>query len=154
MRALLGIVHGSSLIHRKETIENSPQREFVRVAKVSCGRKKSSDLAAGDILLTVGDNEVRQTSDLRDMFTLKSLNMLIIRDQKEMRVNVPTVAISSWQSDRVVWFSGAQLEPPYFPLPLCARKLYSQIFVTRSRREAQRRCTASLSTTVSLASMV
>lgn len=70
----------------------------------------------------VEDNEVRETSDLRDMFTLDSLNMLIFLNQIEMRVNVPTVAISSWQSDRVVWFSGVQLESPYFPLSLCARK--------------------------------
>ena len=41
--------------------------------------------------------------------------------------------MSGWQSDRVLWFSGAQLEQPYFPLPLCARKLYNQIFVTSRR---------------------
>ena len=81
----------------------------------------------------LGDNPVKQMSDLRDMFTLKSLDMLVVRNQIEIRVNVPTVAMSNWQSDRVVWFSGAQLEPPYFPLPLCARKLYSQIFVTSRR---------------------
>ena len=44
-----------------------------------------------------------------------------------------TIATSSWQSDRVVWFAGAQFEPPHSPIPLAARKLYSQIFVTSVR---------------------
>lgn len=96
----------------------------VRVVKVSCSQE-TIDLVANDILLTLGDNAVRQMSNLRDMFTLESLNMSVVRNQIEIRVNVPTVAMSSWQSDRVLWFSGAQLEQPYFPLPLCARKLYN-----------------------------
>ncbi len=129
---LLRIVQGFLLMHHKDTMENFPQREFIRVAKVSCSQEPTG-LAAGDILLMLGDNAVTQMSDLCDMFALENLNMSVVRNQTEMRVNVPTVATSSWQSDRVVWFSGAQLEPPYFPLPLCARKLYSQIFVTSWR---------------------
>ena len=104
----------------------------VRVVKVSCSQEPTG-LVAGDILLTLGDNAVRQMSNLRDMFTLESLNMSVVRNQIEIRVNVPTVAMSSWQSDRVPWFSEAQLKQPYFPLPLCARKLYNQIFVISRR---------------------
>ncbi len=125
---LLRIVQEFWLIHHKDMIENFPQRKFIRVAKVSCSQEPT-DLAAGDILLMLRDNAVTQMSDLHDMFTLENLSMSIIRNRTEIRVNVPTVATSR-RSDRVVWFSEAQLEPPHFPLPLCARKLYSQIFVT------------------------
>ncbi len=128
---LLRIVQGFWLIHHKDTIENFPHRKFIRVAKVSCSQEQTG-LAAGDILLMLGDNAVTQMSDLRDMFTLENLSMSVIRNRTEIRVNVPTVATSR-RSDRVVWFSGAQLEPPHFPLPLCARQLYSQIFVTSWR---------------------
>ena len=72
-------------------------------------------------------------SNLRDMFTPESLDMSVVRNQIEIRVNFPTIAMSSWQSDRVLWFSGVQLKQPYFPLSPCARRLYSQIFVTSRR---------------------
>ena len=98
---LLRIVQGFLLIHHEETIRNFPQREFVRVAKISCSQEPTG-LTAGDILLMLGDDAVRQMSDMRDMFTLESLNMLVVRNQSEIRVNVPTVAMSSWQRDRVV----------------------------------------------------
>ncbi len=71
-------------------------------------------------------------SDLRDMFTLENLNMSVVRNRTEIGMNVSTVATSR-RSDRVVWFSEAQLKPPHFPLSLRARKLYSQIFVTSWR---------------------
>lgn len=80
-----------------------------------------------------GKDYVTEMSDLRDMFTHESLEMSVIRHQIEVDLDVPTIPISRWQSDRVVWFAGAQLEPPYSPVPLCAGKLYSRIFVTHVR---------------------
>ena len=70
-------------------------------------------------------------SDLYDMFTEKSLRMSVIRRQVKVDVDVPTIPVSSRQSNRVVWFAGAQFEQPYSPVPLCARGLYSQVFVTQ-----------------------
>ena len=102
---------------------------FIQVAKVSCCHGEQG-LATGDILLKLGDNPVTQMSDLRIMFTHKSLALSIIRNTKKTDIIVPTIPLSSWRGDKVVWFCGAQLESPYSPIPFCARKLYSQIFVT------------------------
>ncbi len=80
-----------------------------------------------------GKNLVTQMSDLRDMFADESLRMSIIRRQVRMEVDVPTIRVSTRQSNRVVWFAGAQFELPYSPIPLCTRELYSRIFVTGVR---------------------
>ncbi len=71
-----------------------------------------------------------QMSDLSAMFTHESIRMSVIRRQVEVDVDVPTITVSSRQSDRIVWFAGAQFEPPYSPVPFYTRKLSSQIFVT------------------------
>lgn len=61
--------------------------------------------------------------DLSDMFTNESLMVSVIRCEVEVEVDMPTILISSRQSDRVVWFVGARFEPPYSPVPLCTREL-------------------------------
>lgn len=90
-------------------------------------------MEAGDIIVKQGGNPVTQMSDLSNMFTHESVRMSVIRRQVEIDVDVPTITVSSRQSDRIVWFAGAQFEPPYSPVPFCTRKLYSQIFVTNIR---------------------
>ena len=71
-----------------------------------------------------------QMSDLCDMFVHERLGMSVIRRQLEIHVEVPTIPVSTYQSDKVVWFAGAQFEPPHSPVALCTRKLFSQVFVT------------------------
>jgi len=71
-------------------------------------------------------------SDLRAMFTDETLSLSIIRDKDTINIEVTTVPISSWRSNKVVWFAGARFEAPYPPTSFCARELYSQIFVTQT----------------------
>ena len=119
------------LTHSKDTVKTFPGREFIRAKKVSSSHRNG--LEPGDIIVKRGMNPVTQMSDLCDMFAHATLRMSVIRRQVEVDIDVPTITISSRQSDRVVWFAGAQFEPPYSPVPLCTRKLYSQIFVTGVR---------------------
>ena len=44
-------------------------------------------------------------SDLCDIFVHQNLRMSVIRHRVEVDVDVPTVTVSNWQSDRVVWFA-------------------------------------------------
>jgi hypothetical protein len=113
------------LIHPKETVMAFPQRNLIRVAKVSCDHKNG--LKAGDVIVKYGGNLVSKMSDLRDMFTHTTLRLSVIRGQAEVDVDALTVPTSSRQTDRVVWFAGAQFEPPYSPIPLMARKLQSDL---------------------------
>ena len=57
--------------------------------------------------MSQGKKPVTHMSDLCDMFTEKSLGILIIRRQVKVDVDVPTIPVSSRQSNRVVWFAGA-----------------------------------------------
>ena len=77
-----------------------------------------------------GGRPVSRMSDLRDMFTKKSLDLTVIRNTVEIKVDVPTISISDWQCNHVVWFLGAQFESPYYPVPLLARTLASDVYVT------------------------
>jgi len=108
-----------------------PQKDFVLVSETTCTHQQQG-LAAGDVLLKLGGDPITQMSDLRAMFTDKSLNLSIVRGTDTIDVEVPTVPISSWRSDRVVWFAGARFEAPYPPVSFCARELNSQIFVTQT----------------------
>jgi len=129
---LLHIQHVLSLIHTKETIGDFPGREFIKVSNIACGHEQQT-LAPGDIILKLAEKSLTQMSDLGEMFTSESLNMTVVRNRLQVDINVPTVTTSSWQCNRVVWFLGATFESPYYPVPLCALKLYSQIFLTDRR---------------------
>ena len=120
------------LIHLKETVKAFPERNFIQVKKISCSHQNG--LEAGDVILSQGKKPVTHMSDLCDMFTEKSLWMSVIRCQVKVDVDVPTIPVSSRQSNRVVWFAGAQFEQPYSPVPLCARGLYSQVLVTHIQK--------------------
>ena len=48
---------------------------------------------------------MRQTFDLHNMFILKNLNILIIRNQNEIKIIISIVTISNWQNDKMIWFS-------------------------------------------------
>ena len=104
-------------------------RDFIRVKKVSSNHMRG--LEAGDIILKQGQSLVTRMSDLHDMFVHQYLKMSVIRRQILVDVDVPTIKTASLQSNRVVWFAGAQFESPYSPIALCTRELYSQIFLTR-----------------------
>lgn len=93
------------LIYPKETVKAFPEREFIRAKKVSCSHQSS--LEAGDIIVKRGKNPVTRMSDLCDIFTYESLRISVIRRHVEVNIDIPTIIISSQQSDRVVWFAGA-----------------------------------------------
>ena len=109
-------------------METFPGRNFIQVKKVASIHQQG--LEVGDIIVKQGHTQVTQLSDLCDMFVHQHLRMSVVRRQVEVEIDVPTVTVSSRQSGRVVWFAGAQLEPPYSPVQFCTRELYSQIFVT------------------------
>lgn len=93
-------------------------------------------LEPGDIIIKQGKNVVTKMLDVRDVFSNECLEMLFIRRQVQINLTVSTIPTSCWQSDRVVWFAGAQLESPNSPVSYCTRKLYSRIFVTCNKLRA------------------
>ena len=66
----------------------------VRIVKVSCSQEPAN-LVADNVFSTLRDNAVKQMSNLRDMFTLESLNMSIVENQIEIKMNVSIVVMSS-----------------------------------------------------------
>ena len=113
----------------KETLDAFDGTDFVQVKAVSCDHRDG--LAAGDIIVEKDQKQVTKMSDLRDMFSRKSLELTIVRHHVELHLKVPTIPISRWQGNRVVWFAGGQFELPFYPVPLITRELYSEVFLSR-----------------------
>ncbi|ONH68291.1 hypothetical protein BON22_1952 [Cyberlindnera fabianii] len=90
------------------------------------------ELEAGDIVLTVNDELVHDTMDLRRHCEGDSLTMRIVRRKKELEVVVPLVHIES--TDHIVIWSGVIIQAPHHAIRQSMVNLPSQVYVTGRAR--------------------
>lgn len=107
-------------------VQDSPFRHFVQVAGTPCTHQ---GLEAGDVLLRHGEKQITKVSDMYGL-THERLDLSVIRAGTEIHVEVPTVTMTSYLVDRVVWFCGAQLETPYSPVHFYTQKIHSRVWIS------------------------
>ena len=107
---------------------NFPSQDLFKVCNVARGYDQT--LCEGDIIHSLSSKPVTKLSDFDSMYTSPLLSLRLLREGKDLTLDVPTTALTSTQTDQILWHAGMQIEPPYFPVPLHAKVLASQLYVT------------------------
>ncbi|KAG7661373.1 NMA111 [[Candida] subhashii] len=100
-----------------------------RVAASSLGQP-ASPLKTGDIVLSVNGKLVKSMRDFSCMYEDKSLEFRIVRQKKEMTLQVPTIDTSTLDTSHVVFWSGALLQTPHYSVRQLMREVPSEVYVT------------------------
>jgi S1-C subfamily serine protease len=107
------------------------KRQILAVKRCAAGTSCSFQLQSGDLLLSINGQVVVRDLDVEQAITSSSsssdeekekekeenvtkLNMIILRDQKELTLQVDTTKLSSFGTDRVVIWCGLVLQRPHF----------------------------------------
>jgi len=121
-----------SWISRVE-VEDPERHQLFMVRKVDAGNV--SALEEGDIILTIGDKLITRVSDFDDtMYNNDVLDVLVVRKNQEVRLQVPTIPTSELETDRVVAFCGAILHRPHHAVRQQISKVHSDVYITARMR--------------------
>ncbi|KAK6462820.1 signaling-associated PDZ domain-containing protein [Scheffersomyces coipomensis] len=107
--------------------------KLLPVERVSAPRlnQEKSALKTGDIILSVNDQIVTNMRDFKPMYTEEKLNLKIIRQKKEMEIEVSTVDTNTLHTDHVVFWCGAILQAPHGGVRQLMVEIPSEVYVTR-----------------------
>ncbi|KAL1915204.1 uncharacterized protein VTP21DRAFT_7480 [Calcarisporiella thermophila] len=70
-------------------------------------------LQVGDVILEMNGECVGRMSDLKRIEHLEEVEMVVLRDAKELRIRVPTIPLSGLETTRIVEWQGALVQMPY-----------------------------------------
>lgn len=114
---------------------NTSHHQLFMVTKRTFERNEAEEaLLEGDILLTLNEKLVTRISELDIMYDNEFLDATIVRDCKEMRIRLPTVAADDVETDRAVSFCGAILHRPHHAVRQQISKLFSEVYVSARTR--------------------
>lgn len=109
--------------------EDNPERhQLFMVRKIECGRNQV--LQEADLILSINGKVMTRITELDDLYDQEKLDMVIIRNKKEMRLEVPTVPTDDLETDRVIIFCGAVLHAPHHAVRQQISKLHSGVYVS------------------------
>lgn len=112
--------------------EDPERHQLFMVRKVDAGN--IGGLAEGDIILTLNDQLITRVAGLDVMYNHASLNAVIVRKQKQMDLEIPTVPTSELETDKVVVFCGAVLHRPHHAVRQQISKVHSDIYISARMR--------------------
>ncbi|KAH7303359.1 putative nuclear serine protease HtrA2/Nma111 [Stachybotrys elegans] len=87
-------------------------------------------LKEGDIILTLNGRTCTTISDLYIMYSEDILRALIVRDGKEIELEVQTVPTEDIETDHAVSFCGALFHRPHQAVFQETRKLHSEVYIS------------------------
>jgi len=123
---------------KKVAKANPARHQLFTVRKVDCapvvGPADGQQLREGDIILTLNDQLITRVSDFDIMYDQESLDALVVRKGKEVRLRIPTVPTEDLETSRVVVFCGAVLQKPHHAVRQQISKLHSDIYVSARSR--------------------
>ncbi|RLV85210.1 Pro-apoptotic serine protease [Meyerozyma sp. JA9] len=107
--------------------------KFLAVDRVSAPAlgQVATPLKTGDIVMSVNDSIVKTMRDLGIMYNQDSLDFVVIRQKKELRLNVPTIDTSTLNTSHVVFWCGSILQAPHHGVRQLIEKIPSEIYVTK-----------------------
>ena len=116
---------------------NPSRHQLFMVRKIDCAPPSGYDsqsLQEGDIILTLNDRLITRVSELDIMYTSTSLSALIVRNGRELRLNVPTIPTTDLQTTHALLFCGAVLHRPHHAVRQQISKLHSDVYVSARTR--------------------
>jgi S1-C subfamily serine protease len=117
---------------------NPARHQLFMVRKIDCAPVSApagtQSLQEGDIILTLNDKLITRVSEFDIMYDHESLDALIVRGGKEMRLTIPTVPTEDLETSRAVIFCGAVLQKPHHAVRQQISKLHSEIYVSARSR--------------------
>ena len=123
---------------RKVAQANPARHQLFLVRKIDCapaaGPSDKQSLQEGDIILTLDDQLITRVSEFDIMYDKESLDALVVRGGKEVRLKVPTVPTTDLETSRAVVFCGAVLQKPHHAVRQQISKLHSEIYVSARSR--------------------
>jgi pro-apoptotic serine protease NMA111 len=112
--------------------EDPERHQLFMVRKVDAGNEGGFE--EGDVILTLNDKLITRVSDMDLMYNNTSLKALVVRKQKEIQLEIPTVPTSELETDRIVVFCGAVLHRPHHAVRQQISKVHSDIYVSARMR--------------------
>jgi len=94
--------------------EHDPERrQLLSIANTVAGSPAASALQVGDLLLSVDGREVNSFRELERATQKESVDVVLLRDNREVAATIATVALDGEGIDRVVMWAGALLQAPH-----------------------------------------
>ncbi|KAL6453745.1 LOW QUALITY PROTEIN: hypothetical protein SBY92_005317 [Candida maltosa Xu316] len=113
--------------------ESEDQIKFLTVDRVSAPSLNSErcPLKTGDIVLSVDGKLTKSIRDLSSMYTKDVLEFRIVRQKKEMTLQVPTIETSKLETSHVVFWSGVLLQPPHYAVKQLMKSIPSEVYIVQ-----------------------
>jgi S1-C subfamily serine protease len=93
--------------------EGGAHRQVLGVSRVVAGSPAAASLRAGDLLLAVNDRPVSRFREVELATQSPFVALTVLRDAKETRLDVATVALGGRDIDRLLLWAGAVLHAPH-----------------------------------------
>jgi S1-C subfamily serine protease len=113
-----------------EKVENADREhhQILKIDKVHAGH--CGGMQDNDVLLALDNKLVTRAGDVDAMCNNTSLEAVIVRAQEEMKITVHTVSTEHFETDRIVQFCGAKLQPPHQAVQQLVTTIHSRVYVS------------------------
>ncbi|KAI2464537.1 Pro-apoptotic serine protease NMA111 [Annulohypoxylon bovei var. microspora] len=119
----------------KVTLANKQNHQLFMVSKCTFERdNRPVILLEGDVILTLNDKIITRVSELDVMYSHEVLDAVIVRESKEMRLQVPTSPADDLETNHAISFCGAVLHVPHLAVRQQISKLPSEVYVSARSR--------------------
>ncbi|KAJ3317194.1 hypothetical protein HDV06_001942 [Boothiomyces sp. JEL0866] len=113
----------------------SQKRQLLMVRRTQMGSLTATALKELDIILTINGEIITNMSQIEIHQNWQPIvNVVLIRDKKEIQVQVPTTVMDGDVVDRLVCWSGALLQEPHRAVLFQSTQLPSKVYVTGRTR--------------------
>ncbi len=93
--------------------EGGAHRQALRISRVVAGSPAAASLRAGDLLLAVNGRPVSRFREVELATQAPAVSLTVLRDGKESRLDVATVALGGGDIDRLLLWAGTVLHAPH-----------------------------------------
>ncbi|RAL60336.1 hypothetical protein DID88_000112 [Monilinia fructigena] len=115
--------------------DNLSRHQLFMVRKRTFERNSESGaLLEGDIILSLNGKIITRVNELDVMYDHETLDAVIVRDCKEMKIKLDTVSADDLETDRAISFCGAILHRPHHAVRQQISKLHSEVYVAARTR--------------------
>ncbi|KAB8301344.1 hypothetical protein EYC80_003225 [Monilinia laxa] len=115
--------------------DNLSRHQLFMIRKRTFERNSESGaLLEGDIILSLNGKIITRVNELDVMYDHETLDAVIVRDCKEMKIKLDTVSADDLETDRAISFCGAILHRPHHAVRQQISKLHSEVYVAARTR--------------------
>ncbi|GAM86534.1 hypothetical protein ANO11243_045480 [Dothideomycetidae sp. 11243] len=108
--------------------EDSERHQLFMIRKLDAGN--TGGLQEGDTILTLDGKLVTRVTDFDVMYSRETLEVVVLRKNEEVTVNVPTVLMTDLETDRAIICCGAVFHEPHHAVRQQISKLHSNVYVS------------------------